>query len=75
MDLATKEKLKWKFYRLTVMLNLIILLVAIAIIVFFKAPEGYRIPAALVLILSTAGFMIYFWGQYRSTREWLNSQE
>ncbi len=29
MDLATKEKFKWKFYRLAVLLNIIILLVGV----------------------------------------------
>jgi hypothetical protein len=75
MDLATKERFKWKFYRLAVLLNIIILLVAIAVIALLRAPEGYRLPAFLLLILSAAVFTLYFWRQYQSTREWLHNQE
>jgi hypothetical protein len=75
MDQATKEQFKWKFYRLVVMLNVIILLVAIGIIALFKAPGAYRIPVFLLLVLSASGFTIYFWTQYRSTHEWLKKQE
>jgi uncharacterized membrane protein YqjE len=75
MDLATKEQFKWKFYRLVLMLNVIILLIAIGIIALFKAPGAYRIPVFLLLVLSALGFTIYFWSQYRSTHAWLQKQE
>jgi hypothetical protein len=75
MDLATKEQFKWKFYRLVVMLNIIFLLVAIGIFVFFKAPGEYRIPVFLFLVFSVTGLTIYFWSQYLRTREWLRNQE
>ena len=75
MDLATKEQFKWKFYRLVLMLNVIILLIAMGIIALFKAPGAYRIPVFLLLVLSAIGFTIYFWAQYRSTQAWLQKQE
>jgi len=75
MDLATKEQFKWKFYRLVLMLNVIILIIAIGIIALFKAPDAYRIPVFLLLVLSATGFTIYFWSQYRSTHAWLQKQE
>jgi len=75
MDLATKEQFKWKFYRLVVLLNGIILIVAIGIIALFKAPEAYRIPVFLILIFAAALCAFYFWSQYRITREWLHKQE
>lgn len=40
MDLATKEKFKWKFYRLAALLNIIILLVGIGILSLFWMPES-----------------------------------
>lgn len=49
MDLATKEKFKWKFYRLAVLLNIIILLVAIGILALFWSPETYRLPVVLLI--------------------------
>ena len=75
MDLATKEQFKWKFYRLVLMLNLIILIVAIAIIALFRAPEGYRIPAFLLLVISAVVATVYVRSQYQSTRKWLENQE
>jgi len=49
MDLATKEKFKWKFYRLAVLLNIIILLVGIGILSLFWMPEKYLIPIVLLI--------------------------
>jgi 4-amino-4-deoxy-L-arabinose transferase-like glycosyltransferase len=57
------------------MLNGIILFVAIGLIALFKAPEAYRIPVFFLLIFSAAACALYFWYQYRSTREWLHKQE
>jgi L-asparagine transporter-like permease len=74
MDLATKEQFKWKFYRLVVMLNIILVLVAVAVIVLFLAAEEYRIPLFTLLVLSAIVFTVYFWFQYRRTREWLHNQ-
>ena len=72
MDLATKEKFKWKFYRLAVLLNIIILLVAIGILALFWSPETYRLPVVLLIGLLVVGLTWYFWGQYRKTRDWLD---
>jgi len=43
MDETAKEQFKWKFYRLAIQLNAIILLVALAILSFFLTPEPYRL--------------------------------
>ena len=75
MDLATKEQFKWKFYRLVVMLNIIFVLVALAVIALFLAPEEFRISLFTVLVLPAIVFTVYFWFQFRSTREWLRNQE
>ncbi|MBP7700237.1 MAG: hypothetical protein BWY93_01946 [Euryarchaeota archaeon ADurb.BinA087] len=75
MDLATKEKFKWKFYRLAVLLNIIILLVGIGILSLFWMPEKYLIPIVLLIGLLAIGLTLYFLGQYRKTREWLDHPE
>ena len=74
MDTATKEQFKWKFYRLTILLNLIVLLVAIGVIAFFTAPPDYQMPAFLILLLAAFIVGIYFWGRYRETKIWLEEQ-
>lgn len=75
MDPVTKERFKWKFYRLAVLLNIIILLVAIGVIAFFRAPQDYRVPLSVILILAAATLGIYFWRKYQETKTWLKEQE
>jgi 4-amino-4-deoxy-L-arabinose transferase-like glycosyltransferase len=75
MDEATRERFKWRFYRLAVLLNLVILLVAIGFIALFKAPEGYAVPLAAALFLLAGILVVYFRGQYRLTRSWLEENQ
>jgi uncharacterized membrane protein YqjE len=75
MDKATKERLKWKYFRLVLLLDLIILFVAFGIIALFLAPPDRKILVCAVLIL-TAGIMsIYFRQKYRETKKWLDEQD
>ena len=75
MDEATRERFKWRFYRLAVLLNLVILLVAIGFVALFKAPGGYAIPLAAALFLFAGILGVYFRGQYRLTRSWLEENQ
>jgi hypothetical protein len=75
MDPATKERFKWKFYGLTVLLNIIILLVAIGVIAFFLAPPDYRVPALVIAIFAAGILGIRFIRTYRETKAWLQEQE
>jgi hypothetical protein len=75
MDPATKEQLRWKFYRLAVLLNIIILLVAIGVIALFAAPPEYRIPLFGIFLLAAGTVSMYFWRIYRKTKTWLKEQE
>jgi len=75
MDEATRERFKWRFYRLAVLLNLVILLVAIGFVALFKAPEGYAVPLAVALFLSAGLLTVYFKGQYRVTKSWLDENQ
>ena len=75
MDEATRERFKWRFYRLAVLLNLVILLVAIGFVALFKAPEGYAIPLEAALFLLAGILVVYFRGQYRLTKSWLEENQ
>ncbi len=75
MDTATKEQFKWKFYRLAMLLNLVVLLIAAGVIAFFIAPADYRIPSFLMLLTAAIISGIYFRSKYRETREWLEEQQ
>ena len=74
MDPATKESFRWKFYRLQIMINIVILLVAAAFMAFFLAPEEYRIPAFIGLILAAIILGLYTWNRYGATKAWLEEQ-
>ncbi|OPX69739.1 MAG: hypothetical protein A4E37_00307 [Methanoregulaceae archaeon PtaB.Bin056] len=74
MDEATKEQLKWKFYRLAILLNAIILLVALGVIALLKLKEPYAVPAGAALLLMALGLAVYFRGQYVFTKRWLDAQ-
>jgi len=72
MDETTKEQFKWKFYRLAVQLNAIILLVALVIISVFLLPPLYGVPAAIVMLVIALVLSWNFVMSYRSTKAWLD---
>ena len=72
MDENAKVQFKWKFYRLTVEINIIVLLVAMSIPLFLIIHSPYPVPViigmlALALILSSD-----FIKKYRETKVWLD---
>lgn len=73
MDQNTKDQFKWKFYYLTVEINIIVLLVAMSIPVFLIIHSPYTVPIivgmlALALIVSSD-----FIKKYRETKAWLDN--
>jgi len=74
MDEATKEQLKWKFYRLAIILNAIVLLVALGVVALLKLPDTIALFVALVMFVVAAGLGFYFRRQYTYTRKWLDEQ-
>jgi len=77
MDQKTKDQFRWKFYRLAVELNIIILLVAVSILFFFLLPErfdSYRLPLIFVMLLVAALLALDFKKRYTETKGWLHQQ-
>ncbi len=74
MDDQTKEQFRWKFYRLVLQLNAIILLVALLVMAVLKAPEPYRIALIVLMVVLVAFISVNFTGKYRETRAWLGEQ-
>jgi L-asparagine transporter-like permease len=75
MDPATKERFKWKFYHLQVLINIIVLLVAFGVVALFWAPEILRIPLFLILVLAALVLALYTRKSYRETKNWLAEQD
>jgi Ca2+/Na+ antiporter len=74
MEEDAKTRFKWKFYRLTIELNIIILLVAISIIVFFIFHSPYSIPVIIGMLILAFFLSLDFFKKYKETKKWLDVQ-
>ncbi|MCJ7742491.1 MAG: hypothetical protein MUO95_07415 [Methanoregula sp.] len=74
MDEDAKTRFKWKFYRLTIQLNIIILLVAVSIIVFFIVHSPYTVPIIIGMLFLAVILSLDFFKKYKETKKWLDKQ-
>jgi hypothetical protein len=77
MDANAKDQFRWKFYRLAVELNIIILLIAVSVLFLFLLPErleSYRYPLIAVMLVAAAILALDFRKRYYETRSWLHAQ-
>lgn len=77
MDERAKTEFRWKFYRLAIELNAIILLVALAILFLFLLPqrmESIRYPLIIVMLVIAGILALDFRKRYLQTRAWLHEQ-
>jgi Ca2+/Na+ antiporter len=72
MDEDAKTRFKWKFYRLTIQLNIIILLVAVSIIVFFIFHSPYSVPIIIGMLFLAVILLWDFFKKYKKTKAWLD---
>jgi protein-S-isoprenylcysteine O-methyltransferase Ste14 len=78
MEEATLQVFKMKFIKLTVLLNIIVLLVALAAVAAFKfhnvfgTSPSYDLPAAFGFLLAAAVLALYFRSQYAREKAWLD---
>jgi len=72
MDENAKAQFKWKFYRLTVELNIIVLLIAMSIPVFLIIRSPYTIPIIMGMLALALILLWDFLGKYRETKAWLD---
>lgn len=73
MDDATKERFKWKFYKLTLLLNVVILFYAFAVIALFMG-RSYALPLFGLLVVAASVLAVVFMRQYRREKAWLMAQ-
>jgi len=74
MEEDVKTRFKWKFYHLTIELNIIILLVAMSIIVFFLFHSPYSIPIIIGMLIVAFILSLDFFRKYKATKKWLDEQ-
>jgi positive regulator of sigma E activity len=72
MDEATKERFKLKFYFLAVIINLIVLFIAGAVVVYLKGPPDLNEVLAVILAAIAIVMAFLFVRRYRATRAWLD---
>ena len=74
MEEDAKDRFRWKFYGLTVELNIIVLLVALSIIIFFIIHSQYTLLAIIVMLILALVLSFDFVKRYRKTKAWLYAQ-
>lgn len=74
MEENAKTQFKWKFYRLTIELNIIVMLVALSIIIFFIVHSPYTLPAVIAMLVLALILSLDFSKRYKETKAWLYAQ-
>ena len=72
MDKDSKTQFKWKFYRLTLQLNVIIILVALAAICLFLVQIPFRIFFLSGMLIIAGVLANNFIRKYKETKDWLD---
>jgi hypothetical protein len=74
MEDDAKARFRWKFYGLTVELNIIVMLIALSIIIYFIIHSPYTLPAILVMLILALVLSVDFAKRYKETKTWLYAQ-
>jgi hypothetical protein len=72
MDEQAKTQFKWKFYRLTIELNIIVLLVAVSILIFFIVHSPFTLPLICGMLVLASVIALDFFRKYHETKAWLD---
>jgi hypothetical protein len=72
MEERVKETFKWKFWHLTMLLNLTILFYALVIIFLLIIPNPYKIPGSIFFLIAAIVMTVISQKIYAQTKEWLN---
>ncbi|MDD1656960.1 MAG: hypothetical protein LUQ41_00670 [Methanomicrobiales archaeon] len=74
MDEAAKGDLRFRFIKLIVLLNAILILIAVAVLLYFWMPTPAGRVAIVVSLAAAAGLFLYFMRLYRRTKQWLDEE-
>jgi len=72
MEERAKETFKWKFWHLTMLLNLAVLFYALVIIFIFIIPDPYKIPGSILFLVAAIIMTGISRKIYTQTKEWLS---
>lgn len=80
MDEAAQQIHKSNFIKLTMLLNVVIFMAALAGIMYFKFSDitgldsGLNLPVAVVFAVLTLVLSLIFWKRYQADKKWLHEQ-
>jgi hypothetical protein len=72
MEEGAKATFGWKFWYLTIMLNLAILFYALVVIFLFIIPDPYKVPGSILFLVAAIVMTIVSQRSYVKTKEWLD---
>ena len=72
MDAEIRKAWSWKFYRLALHLNTVILCIALTVLAGLLVPDPYRTPAVITLIVLDIILGYTFYKNYHATKAWLD---
>ena len=75
MEEKAKEQFKLKFYALTILLNVIILVAAFIVVVLFLAPVPFKYYLPPVLLVLDLMMIYVFIRKYHGTKQWLTEHQ
>ena len=75
MNPSAEKIFKMKFAKLTIMLNVIVILVAVAILAFFGLIPFYSIAIGVLCLIVAAVMAVLFKSHYKRDKAWLMEQE
>lgn len=75
MDNATEQRVRMKFIKLAVILNIVIFLLALSAIAFCGVIPFYSLPIGIVCLAGAIVIGLYLRIVYRRDKEWLMVQD
>ena len=73
MDEDVKKEFKWKFYHLTIELNIIVLLVAMTIPIFLIIHSSLTVPVIVMMLAAAIAISLDFVKRYHEAKAWLDN--
>jgi membrane protein implicated in regulation of membrane protease activity len=74
MDETARGDLRIRFIKLIVLLNAILILIAVAVLLYFKVPPPWGTAGVVVLLAAAVGLFLFFLRMYRQTKQWLEDE-
>jgi Ca2+/Na+ antiporter len=74
MDEATRQAFKFKFIKLTLLLDVIVLLAAFSVLAFFLLGPNLNLLVSVLLAALAIGLGVYSWRSYKRDKAWLQEQ-